>query len=76
MIILCSNCKYLHSHGWGDYETCDYPDNNIVKYNWYMKWLKQKRHPKRINKNNDCKWFEKIERPGPPAPQGLPFKVK
>jgi len=59
--VYCSNCKYLRWSVIYDYD-CVHPDNK-EKHSVDL-WLHKKvnytslSHPKDINKNNDCKWFE------------------
>lgn len=61
-LVFCSRCKYCTNSGCisdpgRDY--CEHPNNKINKHNWYQKWFKTMRHPKRINKYNNCNWYKK-----------------
>ena len=60
-MIFCTECRYLDScsDSGGGSDSCKHPDNIILHYNWRQQWTGGKRHPKKINKHNDCGWFEK-----------------
>lgn len=57
----CHECKHLDVGG-GLTEPAIYdcmaPENCKKKHNWMMKWLVPKVKPKKINKDNDCGWWE------------------
>ena len=58
----CSRCKYMVVD---DLDTdlwrikCNHPLNLIPKQDFYEPYFEWKRPAKKINKNNDCKWFER-----------------
>jgi hypothetical protein len=63
--VYCKDCKYLridigYTTEYGPWEKmlCTHPDNVKTKETWYIQKIKHKKSPKRINKNNDCKWHE------------------
>jgi hypothetical protein len=66
--IYCNTCKWngcRRSYNYIDPDLCYYPDNlqEIEEENYFEK-TKTQIHRKMahdINKNNNCKWFEKIE---------------
>ena len=57
----CNTCKHL-TVGGGMTEPpiydCMSPLNCKKKHNWLQEWLVPKVHPKKLNKNNNCGWFE------------------
>ena len=72
MKVYCKNCKWFYHIATGvafscNYGNeifvngrCDYKYNSSKSGNWYAPNTKRDifRHPSKINKNNDCKWFE------------------
>lgn len=66
--VFCKDCFYLESENRfkkGGTHKCGYSDNLKVKFNWYSPKTYFIKPPKKINKNNDCKWFEKLIRQEP-----------
>lgn len=62
--VFCKECLYLAKVGgntqWPPVYVCDHPENRNSKYDtWYAPHVGQKTRPQRINKKNDCSWFEK-----------------
>ena len=57
--VFCSECKYLGYTGSECKHTCIYCENVVIKRQWYNKYETYTREPYVINKNNNCKWFEK-----------------
>lgn len=59
--VFCKDCKYLIKVS----DECKYPDNisdkKRISVNWYEKteWNNYLSKPYKINKNNDCEWYEK-----------------
>ena len=54
--IFCSKCdfmKYMEKEYY-----CFAPDNMKQVDNWFERDMIPLNHPREINKNNDCKWFE------------------
>ena len=67
MKVYCKECKYLKSLcNEGLMYYCCHPENIIVVDSWLGTYNKYKREPSKINKNNDCKWFEQIKICAPP----------
>jgi len=65
--IYCKKCKFFYTINYyanykiiTDFE-CHFPKNQRSKDNWLKKIILYKKSPKKINKNNNCVWFEKIE---------------
>ena len=61
--VFCIECKHFKNTGYisdpgRDY--CKHPENKINKYHWCYKWFRTKRHPKKINKYNNCSWYEAV----------------
>jgi hypothetical protein len=56
MKVFCKNCKWITVDSFSSYCTC--PKN--VFDNWYESGMMRK-HPRELNKNNDCKWFKKVK---------------
>jgi hypothetical protein len=71
--IFCKKCKYLkpyeminmYGYEYTDYY-CKHPNNKVeeIKYNWLYFWKSKsfKKHPKKINKKNNCKMFKSKQR--------------
>ena len=58
--VYCNECKHLHYCL--DTFYCYHPDNYTKKGNWKDKnALVGVKEPSEINKDNDCKWFERKE---------------
>jgi len=60
-MVICVECKYFENISGlcepGD-DYCNHPNNLIYRHNWRNRWTKQIRHPRKINKTNDCEWYE------------------
>ena len=58
MSVYCNDCIYLNETR-GDFILyfCTSKMNIKRKNNWMGNKIK-KNHPRKINKNNDCKWFQ------------------
>ena len=57
--VYCAYCKYLKINNDNDYECL----NKNTKHNrnsWYCEDDFLVKHPKTINNNNDCKYYEDI----------------
>jgi len=55
--VYCNECKYLYHNFY-----CRYPDNYSKLGNWHDRYTKfGVKEPSEINKDNNCKWFEKKE---------------
>lgn len=52
--VFCINCK----HNWNGI-ACEHPDNHYEVETYYSKSTLMKA-PSKLNKNNDCKWFEQF----------------
>ena len=65
--IFCENCKYLHEalyEGLSYVYECKAPANLKRKSSWRNEWLASVRHPKKINKYNNCHLFEEKRQRG------------
>ena len=64
-LVHCCDCNHLKECSFSYYEystyECHHPNNCIEKHTWHQKWFTPKKHPKKINKHNNCQWFEKKE---------------
>ena len=74
--VYCNDCVfYDHIVSLDDvYDNCEALENKIQKDTWKQKVYKYNSKPKRINKNNDCAWYQRdliklgITKPvGPPV---------
>ena len=56
----CSKCKYFEStKGYlTHFDYCRHPNNLSYSCDWKNKWRMSIKHPRKINKKNDCKWYE------------------
>jgi len=54
--MFCKKCRYFVG---GRLVSCEYPDNITTKYDWRSEWKSHIREPRKINKYNCCRWFEK-----------------
>jgi hypothetical protein len=68
--VYCNDCQYLKAHRNFIYG-CQHPNNMHERRNWLRIYLIPNQKPEKINKHNDCKWFEKIRKPilSPPPPR-------
>ena len=57
MSVHCNECAWLESVCWGDYVRCTHPTNRIQKKTWYQIYHKYKKHPKKLNKDMNCKYY-------------------
>jgi len=67
--IYCFNCKYLKSENRykaSALHNCEYPDNLIKVASWLSEQIVYQVSPKKLNKDNDCKWFKKLIEGKPP----------
>jgi hypothetical protein len=56
--VFCVDCKHFKS-GFGMIrDECEAEGNKRYKPNWESNYYYPIRHPKRINKHNDCRWYE------------------
>jgi len=64
-LVFCKDCMHLYEikymHGSYTDIHCEHPDNKKEDVTYYKRSLSRDKDPKVINKNNDCKWFEKKE---------------
>lgn len=61
--VYCFDCKHLKSENRFKetaLHNCRHPENVSVKSSWLYAKTKYQVSPKKINKNNDCKWFEEF----------------
>lgn len=56
--VFCSQCKYFDDNP-GDKGCLNPYNRNYDSDTWYEPSREGKRHPRDINKNNDCPWFLK-----------------
>lgn len=59
-MVYCFDCVHLILVGHGKenlYDECHTPQNMERENNWKGEW-RTKEHPRKINKRNDCKWFQ------------------
>lgn len=74
MRVFCTKCKHLHyvvdsNHYRNECEKifsnikyeCLHPENCDERFDWYNSYLISKEDPCKLNKDNDCKWYEKGE---------------
>lgn len=38
---------------------CSFEENVIIQHSWYKQIFVYRDNPSKLNKNNDCSWFEK-----------------
>ena len=62
-LVFCKNCLWLKEniihYGVCVDRKCEHIDNKADVLSYYIYSKEYKKHPKIINKNNDCEWFEK-----------------
>ncbi len=55
-MIFCNRCKHFYSKR---IDKCLHPDNQKQHTSWRNKYATSVKHPSKLNKNNNCKWFER-----------------
>lgn len=55
--VFCKLCKHYEDNF--DYDECWAEGNLIYKPDYYSNWKHSIRSPRKINKFNDCRWYEK-----------------
>lgn len=55
--VFCNQCKWIYTH-FGNLD-CIYPVNKKKYYTFLCEFENCIDKPEKLNKNNDCKWFEK-----------------
>jgi len=58
-LVLCECCRYLRveRRTYSTKYSCRHPENCETEHDWCNIWSLPRKHPKIINRNNDCKWF-------------------
>lgn len=78
--IFCIECKYLFEEKRlnfdPDFSMCQHPENLTYIETWRERIPRQIVLPKFLNKNNDCKYFEKKELNPPKSGSGVTKKIK
>ena len=59
-LVYCNECIYLHKEN--NYKsfielTCRHSDNTKVEKSFLKEERTYIKHPSKLNKNNDCKWY-------------------
>ncbi len=55
LFVLCIRCEwYVYSHWNKPHDRCTHPNNMTFRETWKDMRTKYARHPRKINKNNDC----------------------
>ncbi len=61
--VCCTDCTYLKTLCCGElsgYNYCCFAPKNLKhEITWFERFFLSKKHPRKINRNNDCTWFEK-----------------
>jgi len=57
--VFCKGCKHFYSRMAHKGTFCEHPNNLTMKHDWHTEWKSYIRQPSKINKNNNCKWFER-----------------
>ena len=61
-LVYCTNCEYFKRI----IHQCSY-SKNVKKVSSYLREsVSYIKHPKKINKNNNCSWYKKLKEAQPP----------
>ena len=55
--VFCGRCRYFFSE---HLDMCKHPDNLKLHVNWRNDYKTSIKHPRVLNKNNNCKWFKSV----------------
>ena len=59
MKIFCKNCRWFKEKEYIDESNCAHLSNLKIKEKWYGKDEYYKKKPKKKNRKNNCKYFER-----------------
>ena len=62
--VFCKNCKHYESFWYMGYgaDECEAEGNRKYSENWEGRFYRLIRHPKKINRFNDCRWFDRKDK--------------
>lgn len=60
--VFCKGCKFFYIGTSELHFACRADENLRQRYSWLEISYSPINHPKVINENNDCKWFEEAKR--------------
>ena len=57
--VFCKDCKFFDDYFMGIDASCSAEGNKKHFFDWRQRYWSTIRHPNKINKFNDCRWYVK-----------------